>query len=115
MGIQAIKKPDHFTEDWYNGQKKLGKPDALIADELHVGITTFKKWKRKVGITTFEKVRIGMQPILKGMEQELIIQYRSGLTYDQLAKEFYVSKETIRKELRKMGVRKKVWQTSAGK
>ena len=48
-GPAPINKPDFFTLDWFIEQKKLGKIDDAVANELHVSRKVLIRWKKEVG------------------------------------------------------------------
>lgn len=57
MGIEEMRLrracaiPNHFTQDWYDKQKKMGKKDIEIAiHDLFISKFTMTRWKREKGI-----------------------------------------------------------------
>ena len=46
-----MEKPNCFNIEWYLKQKKLGKKDVRIAEELCVSLTPFRRWKKELGIS----------------------------------------------------------------
>jgi DNA invertase Pin-like site-specific DNA recombinase len=113
MGAKPLELPSFFTKEWYEAQKKLGHTDVKLACEMYVCMSTFKRWKKVLGIQTTNRTRLksSLKPLLEGKEELLKDLYDSGMSYTSMAKKLGVSKETVRKELRKLGLRKKVWHS----
>lgn len=110
MSRPTLEPPSYFNNDWYIEQKKLGKPDPILADELFVSYSVFKRWKRNLHLHSDVDLRIKnhVKRKLEGKETQLRNLYLAGATYDIMSKKLHVSKETLNKELRKMGLRRTV-------
>jgi hypothetical protein len=110
MGMKAIEIPSFFNKEWYEEQKKLGKTDVKMASEFYISIPTFKRWKKVCGIeTTYEtRLKSSLRPLLGDEEsqKQLKDMYLAGASYNDMARIMQVSKETVRKELRKMGLKR---------
>ena len=110
MPVKPMEPPSFFNNDWYIEQKKLGKPDPVLADELFISFSVFKRWKRNLHLHSDINFRIKnhVKPKLEGKETVLKGLYLAGASYEMIAKKLHVSKETVRKELRKIGLRRTI-------
>lgn len=108
MSRAALEAPSFFTQEWFTEQKKLGKPDSVIRSELYVCESVFKRWKKELGVRTTVDLRIKnhVKPMLEGKEEIVKNLYLAGATYVMIGKKLHVSKETVRKEIRKLGLRR---------
>jgi DNA-directed RNA polymerase specialized sigma24 family protein len=109
MGAKPLELPSFFTKEWYEEQKKLGHTDVKLACEMYVCQSTFKRWKKILGIQTTNRTRLksSLKPLLYGKGELVKTMYLAGATYVAIGKKLGVSKETVRKELRKMGIEPK--------
>lgn len=90
MSRNKIDKPDFFTLDWMNEQKKLGKSDPEICEELFISEKVLKRWKKEVG---FVGKRTGRR---RAVPYELIKEMRlAGKTYKQIQEELEISEFPI--------------------
>jgi DNA-directed RNA polymerase specialized sigma24 family protein len=113
MGSRPLELPSFFTKEWYEAQKELGHSDVKLACEMYVCQSTFKRWKKVLGIQTTNRTRIksSLKPLLYGKEELVKNLYESGMSYTAMARKLGVSKETVRKELRRQGLKRKVWHS----
>ena len=52
MAINNNKRPNYFTKEWYEKQKRFKKTDSLISAELNINMRTLYNWKKALRIST---------------------------------------------------------------
>jgi transposase len=51
--VEKIPKPDYWCKEWYIEQKENGYSDSQLAEQLHVHINTFNRWKKELQLPRF--------------------------------------------------------------
>lgn len=101
-----IEIPSFVVPEWYMTQKGLKKTDLEIAEELHISLPLFAKWKKEIGCVAGEarkycgrKRQVNLDTMKK--------LYDRNLSSTTIAEQLGISDSMVRRYIRQLG-----WKTA---